>query len=109
MILDLMTMEEAKLEHFKGGEGQLYARMYFDGCNRIMRGRLPVGSTIGLHTHETSSETVFVLSGTASFLMDGVEEIVKPGQAHHCPKGHTHTLRNGGEDDVVFYAVVPEQ
>lgn len=109
MILNFEAMEEVRFEHFKGGEEALYAKMCFDGVNRIMRGRLPLGATIGLHTHETSSEIVYVLSGTAKFLMDGAEEIVQPGQAHYCPKGHTHMLMNGGAEDVIFIAVVPEQ
>ena len=109
MIFDYSTMEETALEHFKGGENTVYARMFFDGKNRVMLGRLPLGATIGLHTHETSSETVYVVSGTAKFLMDGAEEVVQAGQAHHCPKGHTHMLMNGGAEQVVFFAVVPEQ
>lgn len=109
MIFNYEQMDEARLEHFKGGEGALYAKMFFDGVNRIMRGRLPVGSTIGVHTHETSSEAVYILSGTARFILDGAEEVVPAGQAHYCPKGHTHTLQNAGEEDVIFFAVVPEQ
>lgn len=109
MILKLDQMEETRFEHFKGGEGALYARMYSDDMNRIMRGRLPKGSTIGMHTHEGSSETVFVLRGAAKFTIDGKTELVPAGQAHHCPPGHTHMLENGGEEDVEFYAVVPVQ
>lgn len=109
MIIDFKSMQETAMEHFKGGEGVLYARMHFDGVNRIMRGRLEKGSTIGLHTHETSSEIIYVLEGVGSVLMDGQEEMVAPGQAHYCPKGHTHSLRNFGPEDLVFLAVVPEQ
>ncbi len=109
MILDLPNMPETAMPNFKGGEGVTYARMFFDGQNRVMLGRLPAGSSIGLHTHETSSEIMHVLSGTARVIMDGGEEIVYAGQTHYCPKGHTHTTLTHGAEELVILAVVPEQ
>ena len=61
--------------------------MHVDGRNKIMRGRLVSGATIGGHTHDTSSEIIFVLSGTGRVLYDGGEETVTAGQCHYCPKG----------------------
>lgn len=109
MILDLMNTPEQAMPNFKGGEGVTYARMFFDGQNRIMLGRLPQGSTIGMHTHETNSEIMHVLSGTARVIMDGEAEIIRAGQTHYCPKGHTHMTLCEGEEDLVILAVVPEQ
>ena len=109
MILDYSKMPEVDIPHFKGGEGAAHARMQFDGMNRIMLGRLGKGDTIGLHTHETSSEIVYVVQGTARVLMDGVEELVTAGNAHYCPKGHTHCMSSAGEEDLIIFAVVPEQ
>ena len=28
---------------------------------------------------------------------------------HYCPKGHSHGLFNDGDEDLVFFAVVPAQ
>lgn len=109
MILDLMNTPEQTMPHFKGGEGTAYVRMFFDGQNRIMLGRLPAGSTIGMHTHETNSEIMHVLSGTARVIMDGETEIIRAGQTHYCPKCHTHTTLCEGEEDLCILAVVPEQ
>ncbi len=109
MILDLMNAPEQALPHFKGGEGTAYVRMFSDGQNRIMLGRLPAGASIGMHTHDTSSEIMHVLSGTARMIMDGEVEIVRAGQTHYCPKGHTHTTLCEGEEELHILAVVPEQ
>ena len=109
MILDLMKTPEQAMPNFKGGEGITYARLFFDGQNRIMLGRLPVGATIGMHTHETSSEIMHVLSGTARVIMDGETEIIHAGQTHYCPKGHTHTTMCEGAEELHILAVVPEQ
>ena len=37
------------------------------------------------------------------------EESLEAGDCHYCPKGHTHSLINVGKEDLVFFAVVPEQ
>ena len=83
--------------------------MYTDERNKIIRGRLIPGASVGGHKHETGSEIVFVLSGEATAFTDGEEERLSAGQCHYCPKGHSHTLRNDGPEDFVFFAVVVEQ
>ena len=57
-------MDETVIPQFRGGQKETRARMFFDGQNRIMRGVLIPGASIGLHTHETSSEIIYILSGT---------------------------------------------
>lgn len=109
MVIDFAGMTEEEKPHFKGGEKSLMAKMYTDELTKIMRGRLAPGASIGMHTHDDSSEMIFILSGTASILCDGEAEEVTAGSCHYCPKGHTHTMRNRGSEDLVFFAVVPEQ
>ena len=109
MLIDFDSMEETVIPHFKGEEREIAARMYVDGRNKIMRGRLVSGASIGGHTHDTSSEIIFILSGTGRVLYDGGEETVTAGQCHYCPKGHAHSLINDGPEDLTFFAVVPEQ
>lgn len=108
MILDLQHISETPIHNFKGGDGMVYTRMYSDNLNRIMLARITPGSSIGMHTHETNSEIVYVLSGTARIMMDDGEEIVHAGQTHYCPKGHRHATYCEGNEDLVIYAVVPE-
>lgn len=108
-MLDFDKMEETVLHNFYGGKGDTIARMFVDDKNRIMKGKLAPGSSIGLHRHDTSSEIIFILSGTGSMLLEGEEEILPPGTCHYCQKGQEHTLRNNGTEDLIFYAVVPQQ
>ena len=82
--------------------------MHTDDLNKIINGRLQPGCTIGLHTHETNSEIIFIVSGTADFIYDDGKETVEAGNCHYCPKGHSHSMINYGTEDIVFYAVVPE-
>ncbi len=110
MKLQFDKMEMTVLNKFKGGEGDTKARMLFDGMNKIMRGCLPVGASIGLHTHETSSEIIYILSGDARCIYDDTVEYLKAGECHYCPKGHAHSLINNSDvEELVFFAVVPER
>ena len=102
-------VQESILQNFKGGEGALRANMIVDDLNRFMRGRLEPGCSIGMHTHEDSSEILYVISGVGTAILDGAEETLLAGDAHYCPKGHTHTLINLGTEDLVFFAVIPQQ
>ena len=109
MIIDLKNMEATAMPNFKGGEKEFLAKMFFDGKNRIMHGTLVQGASIGLHTHETNSEILFVLSGSGRVIFDDGEEFVSAGQCHYCPKGHSPSLINDNAEPLVFFACVPEQ
>ena len=97
------------LHGFKGGEGALIANMQDDGQNRILRGRLDPGSTIGLHTHDTSAEIIFITAGHGRAVCDGVAEELVAGDCHYCPRGSAHTLLCTGQEPLCFLAVVPQQ
>lgn len=108
MILNFNNIEETVLPQFKGGEKDTLFRMYTDSDNKILQGKLVPGASIGLHKHETSSEAIFILQGTGKVLFNGEYELVEPGVCHYCPKGQEHSLINDGEEDLIFFAVVPE-
>lgn len=109
MLIDFSKMETETIPHFMGGEGEIHAQMRVDERNRILHGILPPGSSIGYHTHETSSEIIYILSGTGKVKYDDGEEAVKAGQCHYCPKGHSHALINDSGEPLEFFAVVPNQ
>ncbi|MBQ0035265.1 MAG: cupin domain-containing protein [Bacteroidales bacterium] len=110
MILDFPNLPMESFPAFKGGEKELSAQMFFDGVNRILHGVLIPGASIGMHTHETNSEVIFVVAGHGTIIEDGEPHFIHIGQCTYCPKGHTHSLVNTSEEeDLEFYAVVPEQ
>ena len=169
MVIDFNNMEEKAVEGFRGGVGITNLKKFENELGKIILGRLEPGATIGLHTHETNSEAIYIVSGTADFIydpdtspsavttsdqnLDGAEstsdqnpdgdvitadqnpdsaeptavctantasspnndvsaainETVSAGGCHYCPKGHTHSMINNGEEDVIFFAVIPEQ
>lgn len=116
MIIDFGKMDVTVLPNFKGGEKEFAANMFFDGTNRIFKGRLIPGATIGMHTHDDSCEVIFILEGRGTIVerepgaeIDSISNVTA-GDCLYCPKGHTHSLQNTSEQgDLVFYAVVPKQ
>ena len=116
MIIDFNRMDVTILPNFKGGEKDFAANMFFDGTNRIFKGVLVPGASIGMHTHDDSCEVIFILEGHGTIVEKEPEsesESVSPvsaGDCLYCPKGHSHSLRNTSEEgDLVFYATVPQQ
>lgn len=109
MRIDFSTVEIQVIPNFLGGEGEIHAQMYTDSLNRILHGILPPGSSIGCHTHETSSEIIYILSGAGKVKVEGGEELLKAGDCHYCPKGQAHSLINDSQEPLEFFAVVPQQ
>lgn len=108
MIIDYNKIEEETLENFKGGKGELITRNFIDSKNKIMMSRLKPGASSGYHTHEQNSEIVYIISGSGYFKYDnGVEEF-RAGDVHYCPMGHSHAMFNNGNEDLVYFAIVPE-
>lgn len=102
-------MDDTLLEHFFGGDGTFRAKMFNDGMNKILKGTLTPGASIGEHVHDTSSEIIFILSGEGTVIHNGKAERIAATDCHYCKKGESHSLINNGEYDLVFYAVVPVQ
>lgn len=107
MIIDFSKMNEDIRQNARGGEGEFAVRMFADEHNRILYGSLTPGSSLGAHTHETDSETMYFLQGTGKVLYDGQYLLVKAGMCHYCAKGKSHSLINDGKEDLVFFAVIP--
>ena len=108
-MIDFNSIPETHLPEFKGGVGELVAATTGDGLCRILRGRLAPGHTIGEHCHDTSCEVTYFLSGYGKMILDGTEERIVPGLCHYCPKGSTHQMINDSSEELVFFAVVPQQ
>ena len=109
MLIDFAAMEEQIIPHMRGGEKEAAMRIHTDDMGKIMKGRLIPGASIGLHTHETNCEIIYVLEGTGKVLCDGAYEPLAAGSCHYCPKGHANSLINDSAADLIFFAVVPEQ
>ncbi len=108
MILDFNKMQVTKLDNFKGGQKEMFTKMYADNDNKIMLSVLKAGASIGMHQHQTNSEIIFMIKGFAIVHFDNQEMMLREGQAFYCPKGHSHDLVNTTQEEIMFFAVVGE-
>ena len=69
MIIKFDEIKETELKAFYGGDGALIANMYVDEKNKILRGKLVPGATIGLHKHLPSSEIIFILFSKSCLIL----------------------------------------
>lgn len=108
MKIDFEMIEEKRVPEFKGGTGAARLRIYEDETVKVIRGCLEKDSSIGMHTHEGDSETVYILEGTGKMICDGAEEPLSAGSCSYCAEGHTHSLVNTGEAPLHFLGVLPK-
>ena len=108
MLLDFNKMQVTKLDNFKGGEQEMFTKMFVDDYNKIMVSVLKPGASIGYHKHESNSEIIFMIKGFAVAHLDNEEMMVREGQALYCPMGHSHDLINNTQEEIMFFAVVGE-
>lgn len=106
MIIDFNNAERVTMENFNGGNKSTDIIRYIDSVNKIMLITLEPGASIGVHVHENGSEAIFILEGKGHALYDGTTENLTKGICHYCPKGHSHSVINDGEENLVFFAVV---
>ena len=108
MVIDFNTIEEAKVMGFKGGQGELDTRNFADEKVKIMKSVLTPGASSGNHVHEENCEVMYILEGEMTYHYDGRVEVVKAGQVHYCPKGHSHYFENLTDQNVVYLEIVAE-
>lgn len=106
MIEVLNALEETALDNFNGGRGTVYAKIKYFEKNKVLIIRIPPGSSIGMHKHNGSQETIFVLSGSGKITCDGTEEQVSEGCVHICHNGSSHSIENNDSRDLILFGSV---
>ena len=108
MMIVFDEMKEMIVPNLNGGMGSVAAKLFLDERGKIMMSRIPQGASIGMHTHEHSSEINYVVSGQGIAVCRGEEEALRAGVCHYCPQGDSHSIRNTAKEDLVLFTVVTE-
>jgi mannose-6-phosphate isomerase-like protein (cupin superfamily) len=108
MIIDFNEISEVKIAHMNDGDGEVIAKMQVNEIGRFVKTVIPPGSSIGPHIQETNNDINYIISGEGIALCDGVKEDLKAGVCHVCPKGSAHSIVNTGDEDLVFFTIVPK-
>ena len=103
--------EVVKKEHVNGGDGYILVESLLNqeqmgpNCRMYAKVTLKPGCEIGAHDHIGESETYYILQGTGIYQDNDQKYQVKEGDALYC-KNATHGLKNTGENDLVFVALI---
>ncbi len=99
-------------EHMRGGDGQAVIKHILDDdqlnekCRLFGEITLAPGCSIGYHEHQNESETFYFIAGTGEFDDHKSVKTVKPGDVTITPDGCGHAVKNTGEEDLVFMALI---
>lgn len=109
MLLDIFNIPAKAIAGFKGGEGEALVRMHQDEMGKVAQITLPVGASIGYHTHEDSYEVIYVLSGSGT-CYDGDQVYgVSAGMVQYCPQHDGHSIVNTGTEDLRLLGIIPNR
>ena len=109
MIIDFKNIEPVVVENMSNGEGSVKLVKYADNLNSIVWITIKKDCSIGIHTHETDQEIIYVIKGNGKCLEDGVEYDLYPGLANYCEKDKNHSIRNPYDEDLELFAVITKQ
>lgn len=109
MRIDFNAMQAHRMPGMNGGTGEMTAKLFAHEHGKVITCAIHAGGSIGLHTHKTSDDINFVLSGTGVAVCDGQEEPLEAGVCHICPKGSAHSIANTGSDDLLLLTIVSER
>lgn len=106
MKIDFNKIELMEFPGMNNGTGTMSTRMYNDDSYRIISISIHPGGSIGNHKQESGDDMNYIISGTGKAFCDGVEEELRPGVMHICPKGLEHYIVNTGQEDLVMLTIV---
>jgi mannose-6-phosphate isomerase-like protein (cupin superfamily) len=92
-------------EHYKWGDNcDGWPLLRSDSLSEIEE-RMPPGTSEQLHYHERAQQVFYILSGTASFEVEGEEKTVQAGQSIHVQPKTKHRILNNGDVDLHFLVI----
>ena len=98
--------------NLKGGKGttrvlNILEKDEMHGTGRLFGiSMIPVGGSIGQHTHAGDFETYYILEGKALVNDNGNIQELGPGDMTHCKDGDFHSIENIGDVELRYVAVI---
>jgi quercetin dioxygenase-like cupin family protein len=117
MIVKYSQAARVTTDKPKGGEGLMSGVSYVGPANRpenakhcmVAENTLPVGGSIGFHSHPKDEEVYIILKGTGTYTdNDKGQHVLTVGDMTLCRQGESHGIANTGAEPLTFAAVVSE-
>ena len=104
--------EAVKVEGAYGGAGYMLkealitAEQMGEHCTMFHKVTNPVGCELGYHEHHGNTESYYMLTGKGLYTDDDKQYEIETGDVVFCEEGHGHGLKNTGDIDITFVALV---
>jgi quercetin dioxygenase-like cupin family protein len=96
----MQTVTPSEWEGVEAAEGVELGQLVVGESVSLQHFRIELGATVPEHSHP-HEQTGYVVEGTLTFVVDGAELTVGPGDAYDIPGDEPHAARNDGEATVV--------
>lgn len=71
----------------------------------VIRERMPPGTTEQRHLHHKAQQVFYILSGCATFEVNGISLVVHADESLHIPPGTPHLVANREQEDLNFLVI----
>ena len=111
MVRRKQDMQAEQRENMRGGRGSVDIR-HLEKELLPESGRLfavvtvPPGGSIGPHEHVGETELFYFVKGEGVVADDAQRVAVRAGDAMTTPSGHSHSVENTGQEDLVLVAAI---
>lgn len=101
----MAPVDRTTAEHYLWGERCDGWHLLKDARLSVIEERMAPGTAETEHHHVRAQQFFYVLSGTATFEVNGEKIVVGPRQGLHLAAGSRHRVSNGGSEDLCFLVV----
>lgn len=111
MILTSSNYNVHVRSNLKGGDGDVKVTEYMPGedmvnCRLLCEQLIPVGGSIGLHTHIKETEFYIITQGKGRVVEENGESEVSEGDVVVTTDGESHSIFNIGDTDLKMTAII---
>jgi mannose-6-phosphate isomerase-like protein (cupin superfamily) len=112
MIVHKEDMRPQVWVNIHGGAGNIDVQHIFEAedmagkCTLCAKSVFHPGDSIGQHVHETNGEIYYVLEGELVVTEDGVEHVLRPGDAAFTANGASHRVENRTQQTASMLAII---
>lgn len=105
MLTCKMIKSVKNAEHYNWGNKCSAWHLLKSESLSVIQESMSPGTEEQLHYHAKAQQVFFVLKGTASFEINGVNYLVQPHESIHVPPGIKHKIANNSFEDLEFLVI----
>jgi len=92
-------------ENYKWGDGCDGWHLLKTNSLSVIQERMSPGTSERKHFHNHSQQLFFILSGVATFEIEGQVYVVNPNHSIHIPSGTEHFIANKNNQELEFLVI----